>query len=70
MKLLISLLLLIITIYASEEKYAIKAQILEKIFMNVSIDKNLIIYSDNDNLLLELKKVTTLKPHLTAKVLL
>lgn len=56
MKMLISLLFLIFTLHASEEKYAIKAQILEKVFMNISINKDLTIYTDNPKLLFELKK--------------
>lgn len=56
MKILISLLFLIFTLSASEEKYAIKAQILEKVFMNISINKDLTLWSDNPKLLFELKK--------------
>jgi len=41
---------------ASEQKYAIKAQILEKVFANISIGKDFIIWSDNKELLFELKK--------------
>ncbi|OHE00510.1 MAG: hypothetical protein A2513_06815 [Sulfurimonas sp. RIFOXYD12_FULL_33_39] len=56
MKIFISILFLILVTSASEQKYAIKAQILEKVFANISIGKDFIIWSDNKELLFELKK--------------
>ncbi|DAB28529.1 MAG TPA: hypothetical protein CFH78_01915 [Sulfurimonas sp. UBA10385] len=56
MKIFISILFLILVTSASEQKYALKAQILEKVFANISIGKDFIIWSDNKELLFELKK--------------
>lgn len=67
MKTFISILFLIVTASASESKYVIKAQILEKIFTNISIKNELIIWSDNKELLSELKKKTGLTTSMECK---
>ncbi|HEY9203638.1 MAG TPA: hypothetical protein VIM82_04845 [Sulfurimonas sp.] len=56
MKTLAILLFLTIASFASEERVDIKAQILEKIFSNISIEKTITVWTDNDELLEEFKK--------------
>ncbi len=56
MKTLIILLFLTIASFASEERVDIKAQILEKIFANIYIDKTITVWTDNPELLEEFKK--------------
>lgn len=56
MRLFLSILLLSTVLFSSENKYLIKAKILEKIFSAIDIKKPLIVYSDNKELLFELKK--------------
>ncbi|QFR43783.1 hypothetical protein CVO_01960 [Sulfurimonas sp. CVO] len=67
MKTVVSILFLIITVFASENKHIIKTQILEKIFTNISIQDELIIWSDNKNLLFEFKESTSLKTSSTCE---
>lgn len=56
MKLIIGVLFSIVIAFASENKDAVKAQILEKIFTNISMNKDIVLWSDNKNLILEFKK--------------
>ncbi|MDY0124501.1 hypothetical protein [Sulfurimonas sp.] len=56
MRALLIVLFLAVASFASEERIDIKAQILEKIFSNISIEKTITIWSDNDELLEEFKK--------------
>ncbi len=67
MKTVVSILFLIVTAFASESRYVIKAQILEKIFTNISIKNELIVWSDSKELFLELKKNTGLITSLECK---
>lgn len=56
MRALVLLLFLTIVSLASEERVDIKAQILEKIFANITIDQTITIWTDNPELLEEFKK--------------
>jgi len=56
MRALIILFLLTIASFASEERIDIKAQILEKIFVNININETIAIWTDNEELLSEFKK--------------
>lgn len=56
MKKLFLLLFLALTLFANQEKEMIQAQILEKIFQNIVIKKEIILWSDNKTLLKEFEK--------------
>ncbi|MGE4397791.1 MAG: hypothetical protein AB7D34_10165 [Sulfurimonas sp.] len=56
MRALLIVLFLAVASFASEERIDIKAQILEKIFSNISIEKTITVWTDNDELLEEFKK--------------
>ncbi|MCK9455231.1 MAG: hypothetical protein WCY51_00395 [Sulfurimonas sp.] len=56
MKASILLLILVITLFAREDRVDIKAQILEKIFSNIHVDSGVTLWCDNKHLLEELKK--------------
>ena len=56
MRALIIFFFLAIASFASEERIDIKAQILEKIFANININKTIAIWTDNAELLAEFKK--------------
>lgn len=55
MKKFFLLLFLTLSLFANERD-VIQEQILEKIFQNISIDKEIILWSDNKNLLQEFEK--------------
>jgi hypothetical protein len=55
MKTLFLLLFLALTLFANE-KSVLQAQILEKIFQNISIKEEIVLWSDNKNLLQEFAK--------------
>lgn len=55
MKKLFLLLILALTLFANERD-AMQAQILEKIFQNITFNKEIILWSDNKNLLQEFEK--------------
>ncbi|MCK9472407.1 hypothetical protein [Sulfurimonas sp.] len=56
MRATIIILLFIVALFAKEDRVDIKAQILEKIFLNIHIDKGITLWCDNKHLLEELKK--------------
>jgi hypothetical protein len=56
MKKLFLLLFLTLALFADQGKDAIQAQILEKIFQNIEINKEIILWSDNKTLLKEFEK--------------
>jgi hypothetical protein len=56
MKTIAGLFFLIVFAFASHHTYAIKAEILEKIFANISIGRELVIYSDDEKLIQEFGK--------------
>lgn len=56
MRALAILIFLTLTSFASEERIDIKAQILEKIFANIHINKTITIWTDSTELLEEFKK--------------
>ncbi|OHE19968.1 MAG: hypothetical protein A2525_12225 [Sulfurimonas sp. RIFOXYD12_FULL_36_11] len=55
MKIVAGILTLLFTLFGHEHTDSIKADILEKVFTNISINKEIIIWSDNENLILEFK---------------
>ncbi|MDK9693764.1 MAG: hypothetical protein OEL19_05925 [Sulfurimonas sp.] len=55
MKKLFLLLLLVFTLFANERD-VIQAQILEKIFQNIEMHREIVLWSDNKNLLQEFEK--------------
>lgn len=57
MKKFLLLLTLALTLLADGKQYAIKAQILEKIFQNIETNKELVIWSDNKTLMEEFEKI-------------
>jgi hypothetical protein len=74
MKTIAGLFFLIVFAFASHHTYAIKAEILEKIFANISIGRELVIYSDDEKLTQEFEKrgnfaTTTLCKNATLLVL-
>lgn len=56
MKKLFLFLVLTLALFANESRDAIQAQILEKIFQNIEINKEIILWSDNKMLLREFEK--------------
>lgn len=56
MRAFIITLFLAVASFASEDRVDIKAQILEKIFSNITIDQTITVWSDNKELLEEFKK--------------
>ena len=61
MKKLFLLLFLALSLFAEQGKEMIQAQILEKIFQNIEINKEIILWSDNKTLLKEFEKKGRLK---------
>lgn len=59
MKTLFLLLFLVVALFANE-KNALQAQILEKIFQNIVLQEEPLLWSDNKTLLEEIKKATVL----------
>jgi len=59
MKAVIGVLFLIVLAFASDHTHAAKAEILEKIFANISMKKEFIIWSDDKELIEEFDKKRT-----------
>ncbi|TKI68976.1 hypothetical protein FCU45_08420 [Sulfurimonas crateris] len=56
MKKLFLLLALALSLFANQSKSAIQAQILEKIFLNIEMGKEIVLWSDNKTLIQEFEK--------------
>lgn len=61
MRAFLTLFIITLALFASESSYAIKKEILEKVFKNISINKEIIIWSDNKNLQNEFEKSKTFR---------
>lgn len=74
MKILFLSLLLALSLFANESKEAIQVEILEKIFQNISIKDRIVIWSDNERLILEFNKKanfsTTQECHMASIIIL